>query len=259
MTHRCYAENDPLAPMPGTQCLWGDKKATVSIFLFGDSQAASWLPAFNQIGKAKHYKVYFLAEASCPPWEPIPTSNFTLSSGMKIDKCISIRSEEIHFANFIHPTIIVLAGDTNEVGNGSWTTSAADYESEMATVVSRLMPIHSKIVLLSEVPQYNVTPADPMTPATCLTVHGSDVIPCLLSPQSVLASGISQALIGTSEKFHVSLIDVLPLFCSSQLCPLTVETPAGTFLTHYDEYHMSKFYSKFISTALTQLMSSSFN
>jgi hypothetical protein len=154
--------------------------------------------------------------------------------------------------------MIVLAGDTNEISNGNWNTTPADYENEMAAVVSSLRPSRSQIVLLSEVPQYNVTPANPMTPTTCLTVHGKDVLPCLLTPQYVMTSGISLGLISASEKLHIPLINVLPLFCPSKRCPLTVETPAGTFLTHFDQYHMSKFYSKFISTALTQLMASSF-
>ena len=254
MTHPCYSDGKSLATNPATQCVWGDKKATRSIFLFGDSQAASWLSAMNQIGKANDYKVYLLAEASCPPWEPSGTSNFTLSSGMTIDQCISVRSKEVQFANSIHPAVIVLAGDTNEISNGDWNTTPADYENEMAAVVASLRPSRSKIVLLSEVPQYNVTTTNPMTPTTCLTVHGKDVIPCLLSPQYVLESGISQGLISASEKLHIPLINILPLFCTSKLCPLTVTTPAGTFLTHFDQYHMSKFYSKYISTALMQLM-----
>lgn len=258
MTHACYADGKSLAKSPATQCVWGDKKAAKSIFLFGDSQAASWLSAFNQIGKAKHYKVYLLAEASCPPWEPTGTSDFTLSSGMTIDQCIAVRAKEVAFANSIHPAMIVLAGDTNEISNGDWNTTPADYESEMAAVVSSLKPSRSKVVLLSEVPQYNVTATDSMTPTTCLTVHGKDVIPCLLSPQFVLDSGISQGLISASAKLHIPLINILPLFCTSQRCPLTVTTPAGTFLTHFDQYHMSKFYSKYIATALMQLMASAF-
>lgn len=258
MTHACYADGKSLAKNPATQCLWGDKKATKSIFLFGDSQAASWLSAFNQIGMTNDYKVYLLAEASCPPWEPAGTSNFTLSSGMTIDQCIAVRAKEVAFANSIHPAMIVLAGDTNEISNGDWNTTPADYETEMAAVVSSLKPSRSKIVLLSEVPQYNVTATDSMTPTTCLTVHGKDVIPCLLTPQFVLDSGLSQGLISASAKIHIPLINILPLFCTGQRCPLTVTTPAGTFLTHYDQYHMSKFYSKYIAPALMQLMASAF-
>lgn len=73
-----------------------------------------------------------------------------------------------------------------------------------------------------------------------------------------MTSGVSLGLISASEKLHIPLINALPLFFTSQRCPLIVETTAGTFLTHYDQHHMSKFYSKSISTALTQLMTSFF-
>jgi hypothetical protein len=94
-----------------------------------------------------------------------------------------------------------------------------------------------------------------MTPDECLTVHGGDVIPCLLNPNVVSASPVAKALLAASRSNNVSLVNVQPLFCTSQRCPLTVWTPSGVYLTHYDQYHMDKFYSAFVATALQQLLS----
>jgi hypothetical protein len=260
MKYPCYSEDKAKLPSnPKLQCLWGDKKGKKSIFLFGDSQAASWLPAFNQIGLTEGYKVYFLAEASCPPWEHLGAKNFTLTTGLTFYQCTSIVAKETHFANTIHPALVVLAGDTNENGANQWNVTTADYSPEITGAVSRLKPSGSQIVLLSQVPQYYVTTTNPMTPTACLTVHGSNVIPCLLSPRDITASPLSQALVATSATLHKPLINVLPLFCTSQRCPLTVWTPDGVFLTHYDQYHISKFYLTFIAPALLQLLKASVN
>jgi hypothetical protein len=255
MKHPCYGvDSSKLPSNPQSQCLWGDKKGKKSIFLFGDSQAATWLPAMNQIGLSKGYKIYFLSEASCPPWEPPGKKDFQLTTGLTFDQCIKIVSNEIQFAITIHPTFIVLAGDGNDIGPNQFNPSTTSYAQEMATVISRLKPSRSEIVLLSQVPQYNVSPSNPMTPVECLTVHGNDIIPCLLNPEVSTGSPVNQAFVLTSTRFKVPLINILPLFCTSQRCPLIVWSPIGVYLTHYDQYHMDKFYSVFIAHALSQLL-----
>jgi hypothetical protein len=254
MKHPCYSVDSATLPSnPQSQCLWGDKEGKKSIFLFGDSQAATWLTAMNLIGLSEGYKIYFLAQASCPPWEPSGGKNFVLTTGLTFDQCTKIVSNEIHLADTIHPTFIVLAGDGNWIGTGQFNSSTTNYVHEMASVISRLKPSRSKVVLLGQVPQYNVSASNPMTPTECLTVHGRDMIPCLLSPSVVTFSPVNEALVASSTTSHVPFVDVLPLFCTSQRCPLSVWTPNGVYLTHYDQYHINKFYSAFIAHALLQL------
>ena len=254
----CYSDKGANLPSnPKLECLWGDKEGKKSVFLFGDSQAATWLPAFNQNGLKEHFKVYFLAEVSCPPWESLRAKNFTMTTGLTYDECTSIVSKEVHFATTTHPSIVVLAGDDNEISTNKWPATIADYNQEFARIFSSLKPSGSQIVVLSQVPQYSVTTSNPMTPTTCLTVHGRNVIPCLLSPSNVTSTILSQALAASSATLHIPLINVLPLFCTSQRCPLTVWTPYGVFLTHYDQYHMDKYYSTFIAPALLQLLKTS--
>lgn len=255
MKKPCYSEDSAKLPSkPETQCLWGDKSGSKSIYLFGDSQAATWLPALNLIGEAEGYKVYFLAEASCPPWEPSGEKSFALTTGLTSTQCTNIVSTEIHFANTVHPSIILLAGDDNQTGPGQFDSSTADYVQEMSALYARLKPSGSQIALLSEVPQYDVTTSNPMTPTDCLTVHGSDILPCLLKPAQVTATTLDEGLVASSSKSEIPLINVLPLFCGSTACPLTVWTPGGVYLVHYDQYHMDKFYSAFVAHALLQLL-----
>jgi len=254
MKQPCYSVDQAALPSdPQTECLWGDKNGKNSIFLFGDSQAATWLAAMNLIGESEGYKVYFLAEASCPPWEPSGVKNFTLTTGLTFDECTKIISREIQFANKVHPALVVLAGDGNSSGTNQYNLSESSYVQEMTGVISRLKPSKAKIVLLSQVPQYNVSASNPMTPTECLTVHGSDMIPCLLNPDVVTESPVNEALVASSTSSQVALINVLPLFCTSERCPLVVWTSNGVYLTHYDQYHMDRFYSAFISHALLQL------
>ena len=170
----CYSDKGANLPSnPKLECLWGDKEGKKSVFLFGDSQAATWLPAFNQNGLKEHFKVYFLAEVSCPPWESLRAKNFTMTTGLTYDECTSIVSKEVHFATTIHPLIVVLAGDDKEISTNKWPATITDYNQEFARIFSSLKPSGSQNVVLSQVLQYSVTTSNPMTPTTCLTVHGS--------------------------------------------------------------------------------------
>ena len=48
------------------QCLAGDKSASRTVVLFGDSHAEQWLPALEQVADESRFKIITILKASCP-------------------------------------------------------------------------------------------------------------------------------------------------------------------------------------------------
>jgi hypothetical protein len=251
MPSPCYSLGDIKFPAdPAKKCAWGDPHAHRTIYIFGDSQAAMWLPAFASIGSELGWKVVLLAKAGCPPWEYDSTSNYSMGNGLDQFSCRRFLSQEISFATTNHPQIVIPIGDDSTTGGPTDYATSANYETELSLLLTDLKPSGGKVLFLSEFPQYFQT----MTPTTCLTVHGNDVTACSLSPDTITTRAISVAMSQFSQTSNTPLINVQPLFCTATLCPLFVKSSHGTYLIHVESYHMNRFYSTWIGRALGQLV-----
>src|ERR1019366_2764227 len=113
---------------------------------------------------------------------------------------------------------------------------------ELTLMLQQLKASKARILLLSQFPQYFAA----MTPTTCLTVYGNDVTACSLNPDTITGRAISLASSEVSQSSGTPLINVMPLFCTSKLCPLFVKGNGGTHLIHVETYHMNRFYSAWI-------------
>lgn len=251
MPSPCYSLGDIKFPSdPASKCAWGDVQAHRVIYLFGDSQAAMWLPAFASLGTELGWKVVLLAKAGCPPWEYDSTSNYSMGNGLDQFSCRRFVSEEINFATTNHPQIVIPIGDDSTTSSSTDYSTATQYESELSAILGDLKPSGGKVLFLSEFPQYFAT----MTPTTCLTVYGNDVTACSLSPNTISIRAISAAMSQISQTTKTPLINVQPLFCTATLCPLFVKSNHGTYLIHVESYHMNRYYSTWIGRALGQLV-----
>ncbi len=45
-------------------CTYGDKDSSTKVLLFGDSHAASWLPALDALGKSQHWRILNLTKSA---------------------------------------------------------------------------------------------------------------------------------------------------------------------------------------------------
>ena len=48
------------------ECATGDTASATTVALVGDSHAAMWNPAFQQIATQRHWRLEILAKAGCP-------------------------------------------------------------------------------------------------------------------------------------------------------------------------------------------------
>jgi peptidoglycan/LPS O-acetylase OafA/YrhL len=87
-------------------CEYGDTTAQESIFLYGDSHAAQWLPALDLIGKKRGIKVISLTKSSCAAAEVIKE----LSSQYVVEECQKFRDLTVARIKSESPLAVIMTG-----------------------------------------------------------------------------------------------------------------------------------------------------
>jgi hypothetical protein len=85
-------------------------------------------------------------------------------------------------------------------------------------------------------------------------IHQSDVTTCSLTPSLIANAPLRVAVSQAATATHTTLVNTLPLFCSSTLCPLFVNDHGKAHLIYQDQWHMNIVYSGFIANALAPLL-----
>jgi hypothetical protein len=250
MRYRCYSDGfNPKIPTDvQISCAWGDVGAKRSILLWGDEQAAMWLPAFDRFGLDHGWKILFLGKPNCPPW--INPNQKTYTGASRVG-CNSFVSSVIKFANASHPSYIVPVGMGGDYGLGHWPTKS-EMTSEVLATYNALAPSTGHIVFLDQIPWFEkwFTSA---TPTTCLKQHSTDVTKCLVKPfidTNVVRIGVANV----SHQKNRPVVPVRQLFCTSRACALFVRSPEGFRLVYYNQFLINRYYSVWISKALGSLL-----
>ncbi len=240
-----------------TLCAYGKTTSKTIVLLTGDSQAGMWLPALDVLGKARNWRVVFLAKSGCTPWgNPNPPSSIVFGS-VTVANCASFVANVRSWAATAHLNSVILAG--RAIGKGGFGTTLdpntllAGIQDETAAFVAT----GAKVVVLGPIPSFNEKTTS-LTPSSCLAAIRPltlcELAPGALVPQVELSATRAAAVVG-----KVGIVDVTPLFCTTEHCALVVQAPSGNHLVYFDNHHINRFYSAWVATALGTLLSPALN
>jgi peptidoglycan/LPS O-acetylase OafA/YrhL len=238
-------------PLQGGQpeCATGDTASTTTVALVGDSHAAMWNPAFQQIAEQRRWRLETMAKGACP-LSDLPITN-QLFSGLVEDfeHCEQWRGQILARLRVEHPRLIVLSlwrGYGSGGGNG-WLSGFTSYDpawiASLTRLVQQLRGTGAQVLVLGPVP-------DPHTSVPiCLSGHLDDATAC--SPRrstAVNAPGIAAESAATTAGGG-QYADLTELFCTTNRCPVIV----GNALVYVDEAHLTLEYSRLLAPAMGAL------
>jgi hypothetical protein len=247
----------PYGNRPAT-CYFGDTHVNKTMVLFGDSNAWMWLPTFNTIGLADHFRVEFDARAGCEIADLDLSDNSTLGSA---EACTTFRGDEFTRIKALAPflTVAVDYEYTNHVNytNQAYTQSA--YDAGLTQTLSTIASDKSKIVLLSPPPPQLSDPIE------CLSINTSNIENCNVSTLCLNGNNYQNAecqyhgenasiknIIGLAtavKNGKGTYISLQKLFCTSSTCPIVVDKTVVMF----DQLHVSDHYANLVELAMTKL------
>jgi peptidoglycan/LPS O-acetylase OafA/YrhL len=227
-----------------SDCSWGDTRSKAVVVLYGDSQAAMWLPTFDILGKQRHWRVELYARAACRIAD-LKLWDYPLN-GPGVG-CTLWHNWAVTQINALHPRFILIA-DHAVYGNISYTrapyTQDQYVQAELRTIKMIEHP-GTSIALLGPIPQPSSDPAE------CLSRSSGSIQTCSTSRSPALSTVNYPAINAVSLDARIPLIKTINWFCTATTCPTVV----NHVVMYYDADHVSLHYA----AMLTSLMGDALN
>nr|WP_232320531.1 acyltransferase family protein [Rhodococcus sp. WMMA185] len=222
------------------ECASGDTASPTTVALVGDSHAAMWSPAFEQIAEQRGWRLETLGKVTCPLLDLPLTSPYL---GREYSECVQWRGEIVARLLAERPKLIVLSMSRRYGGDFGFTTYGPEWLDGLTRMVTQLRATGADVLVLGPVP-------DPhSTVPTCLSAHLDDATAC--SPEraeAVNAPGIAAEAAATVAGGG-RYADLTDLFCTADRCPVIV----GNDLVFRDDNHLTIEYAKALSPVIAAL------
>jgi peptidoglycan/LPS O-acetylase OafA/YrhL len=223
------------------ECATGDTNSSTTVAVVGDSNAAMWNPAFQQVVAQRHWRLLMLAKGNCPMID-LPISGPLARLAEHFQHCPEWR-HQILARLLAEPPQLVVVSMWRGFGTGEALTGYHAYNPEwldrLARLVQQLRNAGSKVLVLGPIPS-----AGKVVP-TCVSGHLVDVSACALSKSKAVNPSGMAAEAAVTEAAGGYYADLTDLFCTTDRCPVIV----GNNLVYLDKTHITLAYSRALGPA----------
>ena len=218
-------------------CTFGDRQAPTTVMLFGDSHAAQWFPAVDQLAITHDWRVVSLTKAVCPPvllpiWNPVFNRPFS--------ECEQWRTSALSWIARQRPAVVVLGVARHYGPEYRFRVYSPDWVAGLAAMVQEIRAMGPQVVVMGPVPH----PKGDVP--VCLSEHLTDAVACT----QPLTAGVSPAGIAAEQQAVVaaggSYINVIPWVCSTDACAVII----GNILVYRDDNHVTATYATWLTPVL---------
>lgn len=227
------------------ECAMGDTASTTTVALFGDSHAAMWIPAFQQIADRQHWRLEALTKAACPPME-VHVDTFYRRLVERLQHCNQWRAEALARLHATRPQLVIISAWRSYGVDETWSGYKAydpAWVDSLTRLVQELRAIGSQVLVLGPVPS-------PRTNAAiCLSGHLDDAMSCSPSRSAAVNQFGISAEAAATHAGGGQYVDLTDLFCDVDSCPVIV----GNILVYIDVMHLTLNYSEALRPVIETL------
>lgn len=205
-------------------CEYGDLTSNQKIFLYGDSHAAQWMPALDQIGKKYGFKLVSLTKSACPAAEVVKE----ILSQYQVEDCQAFRDSSIKRIEREKPLAVIMTGMQPFTAPYSKVSSRNWWLAGEAKLLSRIKRHTSFPIYLTDTP-----------------LPRFDVPNCLASKE-ILDCDTARPI---SAEVAPGLIPINP---TPWLCKDKCDAVIGGVIAYRDHSHISVAMSEYLAPSLAQ-------
>ncbi len=223
-------------------CIFGDISSHTTVVLFGDSHAAMWFPALDEVADARHWRLVVWAKATCPP---VDVTLVSPDLGRTYTECDDWRSQVMSLIYSLHPRLVVLGTAPNYDAPYSITQDGPTWLAGLGRTIRTLRSSGARVLVLGPVESPDWVVPD------CLSAHLYDVPACNVTPRE---THDGPGLVGYDNAGQIAertavfeaggaFVDVKPWFCALSTCPVVVDN----LLVFRDNSHITVEYADFLA------------
>jgi hypothetical protein len=212
-------------------CVFGDRNGTHTLVLYGDSHAAMWFQAIEDIATRAHWRLIILSKAACPA-APLPTHYPTALGNWPA--CNQWHRYAINRINRLDPDLVIITQSMSQTPEGVDYTPA-QWQQGLEQLLQRVHAPATQKLVLGDIP--------PARGPNCLALYVDDVQGC--SEHPVPSYNNAERLAAAAKRARY--VNVTPWFCATK-CSAII----GVFDVYYDPSHVAVGYSRFLEGVLAQ-------
>jgi hypothetical protein len=226
------------------ECMFGASQSPYTIVLFGDSHAAQWLPALEQIGLSRQWRIVTMLKSSCPAAELV-TSNRLL--GRVEPECQTWRRAAAQRIAALRPDAVIMASSSGYFKDSGQSVpmSIEEWREGTSRTLEALAPFSKRVILIADTPRAEVDVPSCLGRAALHSWYPLSA--CRLALNEAMRTGERSATGGFAQ---VAWVDLSDQFCSKDGCS---PTRNGAVLLH-DSNHITESYSRQLASILAARM-----
>ena len=221
-------------------CTFGDPTASEKVVLLGDSHAAQWMPALQDISGRTPLSLTVLTKANCPA--PAMTV-FNAQLGRTFTECDQWRAAALTRIVALKPTLVVISSSFHGATLPDRQTETPEVEKAwdqgLATTITTLRKIGARVVVVQDVANHAQAVPD------CLAAHGTSPLACATGVLNANLVGHERTQQQVAAAAGAQYVTVQPWFCTTTLCPAVIDG----IVTDFDDSHLTATYSTYLGHA----------
>jgi peptidoglycan/LPS O-acetylase OafA/YrhL len=198
-------------------CHYGVEGSAFTIILYGDSHAAQWFPAVEEIADAYQAELIVMIKGGCPTAAvSIPTATLARTCPIWRDQAVSLIAAE-------QPDLLLVsasAGYPND--DEEW---AAGFDATMR----RIVPNAGHVVVIGDTPESGHEPTD------CLSRNVRSADQCASERDEVVATSRLEVEQDITDDLGADYVDTTDWLCAETSCPMMI----GDILLYRDSTHIT--------------------
>jgi hypothetical protein len=180
-------------------CTYGNKNSKTTIVLYGDSHAAQWFPALEQLAVTRGFKLISLTKSACPAVDsPRPDQG-----AFKMVHCTKWRENSIARIQQLQPAAVITSSFQYFTPPSGYPDRTKWWRDGQVKLLKELKGASAHLIYISDTPR-------PLR----------DIPNCLASRDSSSCDSTEKSLVAVISGFQV--IDPTPWLCSSY-CPAIID------------------------------------
>ncbi|HLX88366.1 MAG TPA: SGNH hydrolase domain-containing protein, partial [Acidimicrobiales bacterium] len=234
-------------------CVFGDPQGSKTVVLYGDSHAAMWFNALDDITQKDHLRLVVLTKAACGAG----LLHFGNSVGWgnpqgEYAECDAWHRFALSRIQQIHPSLVIVSQEV-DFAPGHRLFTLSQWRNGLEATLRRIVSPGTTALVLGDIPiaEWNVGALFPR----CLSINAQAIHHCVTFP--AFGRNYRQAEAQAAANVGVRYVNVIPWFCLNK-CPAVI----GHYAVYMDPWHVSATYTRFLepllvkSTGLEQLSAS---
>ncbi|TDQ45510.1 acyltransferase family protein [Actinorugispora endophytica] len=231
----CQSTEAETAPSP---CVYGSEDAGTTVAIVGDSHAAHWSPALQEVAEDRGWRLYTFTKSSCA----FTTELLTRPNGDAYPQCQEWNENVVAELRELGPSIVFTSSRALALPHGvdDAVTGRERMAEGMVRLWTRLEESGIRVVALRDTPKTRARVVE------CIDLHARALDPCAQDRDNALEAADPQVLAASRPGNDALVIDLSDRFCAEDVCPAVV----GNVIVYRDSHHLTATYSRLLGDDL---------